>query len=61
MDVGRKAGLRYVYGGNLLASTDTNCPSCGERVVRRMGYVETIVNLNESACPKCGFRIAGVW
>lgn len=61
MDVGRKAGLRYVYGGNLLASTDTNCPNCGERVVRRMGYAEAIVNLNEGACPNCGFRIAGVW
>ena len=61
MDVGRKAGLRYVYGGNLLASTDTNCPNCGERVVRRMGYADAIMNLNEGACPKCGFRIAGVW
>jgi pyruvate formate lyase activating enzyme len=61
MDVGRKAGLRYVYGGNLLASTDTICPNCGERVVRRMGYAEAIVNLNEGACPNCGFRIAGVW
>ena len=61
MDVGRKAGLRYVYGGNLLASTDTNCPNCGERVVRRMGYADAIVNLNEGTCPNCGFRIAGVW
>jgi pyruvate formate lyase activating enzyme len=61
MDVGRKAGLRYVYGGNLLASTDTSCPNCGERVVRRMGYAEASVNLNKDACPKCGFRIAGIW
>lgn len=61
MDVGRKAGLRYVYGGNLLASTDTDCPNCGERVVRRMGYSDSEVRLNKDACPKCGFRIAGVW
>jgi pyruvate formate lyase activating enzyme len=61
MEVGRKAGLRYVYGGNLLTSTDTDCPNCGERVVRRMGYADAIVELNEGACPKCGFRIAGVW
>lgn len=61
IEVGRKAGLHYVYGGNLSASTVTACPNCGERVVRRMGYGETIVRLNSDACPKCGFRIAGVW
>ncbi len=61
MDVGRKAGLRYVYGGNLMSSTDTDCPNCGERVVRRMGYSDSIVGLKKDACPKCGFRIAGVW
>jgi pyruvate formate lyase activating enzyme len=61
IDIGRKAGLRYVYGGNLQTFTDTDCPNCGERVVRRMGYADAIVELNEGACPKCGFRIAGVW
>lgn len=61
MDIGRKAGLRYVYGGNLMSSTDTDCPNCGERVVRRMGYSDSIVGLKKDACPKCGFRIAGVW
>lgn len=61
MDIGRKAGLRYVYGGNLLASTDTDCPNCGERVVRRIGYSDPVVGLIKNACSKCGFRIAGVW
>jgi pyruvate formate lyase activating enzyme len=61
MDVGRKAGLRYVCGGNLMTSNDTDCPNCGERVIRRMGYADAIVNLKKDACPKCGFRIAGVW
>jgi pyruvate formate lyase activating enzyme len=61
MDIGRKAGLRYVYGGNLAVSTDTDCPNCGERVIRRMGYADAIVDLKDGACPKCGFKIAGVW
>lgn len=61
MDVGKKTGLRYVYGGNLQTSTVTSCPNCGERVIRRMGYVDPVVRLNKDACPKCGFRIAGVW
>lgn len=61
MEVGREAGLRYVYGGNLMNSSDTDCPTCGERVIRRMGYADATMNLKENACPKCGFRIAGVW
>lgn len=61
MDVGKKAGLRYVYGGNLQTSIVTNCPNCGERVIRRMGYSDPVVHLNKDTCPKCGFRIAGVW
>jgi len=61
MDVGKKAGLRYVYGGNLQTSTVTTCPNCGERVIRRMGYLDPVVHLTKDACPKCGFRIAGVW
>jgi len=61
IDVGKKAGLHYVYGGNLLTSTVTDCPNCGERVVRRMGYSDPVVRLNKDACPKCGFRIAGIW
>ena len=61
MEVGRKAGLRYLYGGNLQTSTVTFCPNCGERVIRRMGYLDPVVHLNKDACPKCGFRIAGVW
>ena len=52
MDIGRKAGLHYVYGGNLQTSTVTSCPNCGERVVRRMGYMDPVVHLNKDACPK---------
>ena len=61
IDIGKTAGLRYVYGGNLQTSVVTTCPSCSERVVRRMGYADTQVHLNQDACPKCGTRIAGVW
>ena len=61
IDVGRKVGLRYVYGGNMQASADTDCPNCGERVIRRLGYSERVESLKDDACPKCGFRLAGVW
>ena len=61
IEIGRKAGLRYVYGGNLITSIVTACPNCGESLIRRAGYGNMIVRLNKDACPKCGFRIAGVW
>ncbi len=59
--IGREVGLKYVYGGNLRASVDTDCPSCGERVIRRLGYGEAGVDLKDGVCPKCGFPIKGVW
>src|SRR5439155_15469838 len=41
-EIGREAGLRYVYAGNLPGRVggleDTNCASCGERLVSRYGY-----------------------
>jgi pyruvate formate lyase activating enzyme len=54
LDIGRQAGLRYVYGGNVLGMSDTVCPSCGETVVRRGMMEVTGRNLRGSACGKCG-------
>ena len=40
--IGRDAGLRFVYAGNLPGQVgdleDTRCPSCGEVVIGRRGY-----------------------
>ncbi len=41
-EIGRKAGLRYVYAGNLPGRVgdleDTRCHQCGETLIRRRGY-----------------------
>ncbi|HNN12758.1 MAG TPA: AmmeMemoRadiSam system radical SAM enzyme [Anaerolineales bacterium] len=65
-EIGREAGLRYVYAGNLPGMVseyeDTHCPGCNHRVVRRRGY--TILEYHVTAggkCPKCGHKIAGRW
>ncbi len=65
--IGREAGLRYVYTGNiwghpLLAGTsDTLCPACGARLIRRTGYhVETLWE-TPGVCHSCGEKIPGVW
>lgn len=65
-EIGREAGLRYVYAGNLPGHVDeyenTLCPSCNEVLVKRSGYVILEYRLTASgSCPKCGTHIPGIW
>lgn len=52
--IGREAGLRFVYAGNILGEQDTMCPACGARVIARHGFGVSVENLKGSACGKCG-------
>lgn len=58
--VGKEAGLNYVYLGNVLTEEgqNTRCPGCGRVVVRRMGYARPAIGLTDSRCPDCGRQIA---
>jgi pyruvate formate lyase activating enzyme len=64
--LGRDAGLRYVYAGNLPGETgeleNTRCPSCGQAVIERRGF-RVLRNLlsSDGTCPACGTAIPGVW
>jgi len=65
-EIGRDAGLRYVYAGNLPGRTGrwehTWCPDCDELLVERFGY--QILRQRVTAgglCPSCGARVAGIW
>jgi pyruvate formate lyase activating enzyme len=64
--IGREAGLRYVYAGNLPGQVgdleDTRCPSCGRTLVARHGY-RILDNLlaDRSTCPGCDTPIPGRW
>ena len=65
-EIGREAGLRYVYAGNLPGRVDeyenTCCPKCNTALVKRTGYLIREVRLTpQGACPQCGEKIAGVW
>jgi pyruvate formate lyase activating enzyme len=55
-DIGREAGLKFVYAGNVPGheSESTRCYNCGSLVVRRLGYITELVNLNGSTCQVCG-------
>ncbi|MDD2921217.1 MAG: hypothetical protein PHQ36_02930, partial [Anaerolineales bacterium] len=65
-EVGREAGLRYVYAGNLPNHVgeyeNTACPKCNFVVVRRGGYIVHENQITEEGkCPRCGEKIAGLW
>ncbi|MFQ5668162.1 MAG: AmmeMemoRadiSam system radical SAM enzyme, partial [Candidatus Binatia bacterium] len=63
--LGRRAGLRYVYAGNLPGHVagyeHTYCPACGAAVVERSGYRIRGVHLNDGCCATCGTPIPGRW
>lgn len=65
VEIGRHAGLRYVYAGNLPGQVGgaehTYCPSCGRAAVKRYGYRVDTQHLRNGACARCGAPIAGRW
>lgn len=64
-DIGREAGLRYVYAGNLPGGVQhrehTFCANCREVLIRRHGFYVESNGMNRGCCPKCGTSIPGVW
>lgn len=62
-NIGRKAGLRYVYTGNApgLESENTFCHSCGRLLVKRLAYNITNYFTEDGKCPDCGTRLYGIF
>jgi pyruvate formate lyase activating enzyme len=65
-EIGREAGLRFVYAGNLPGNVgeyeDTHCPGCNYRLVKRSGYIIRGYEISgDGKCPQCGERIPGLW
>jgi pyruvate formate lyase activating enzyme len=65
-DIGREAGLRFVYAGNLPGRVgdleNTYCPFCRELLVERYGYLIQGYNVSaEGSCPKCHAQVPGRW
>jgi len=59
-EVGHKAGLRYVYVGNIYGwGNDTSCPSCGKLLVKRDVYTIAENNIAAGQCRFCGTGIPG--
>ena len=62
-NIGREAGLNYVYLGNVPGHPGENtvCPGCGEILIRRVGFRVIKNDLVKGACPTCKRKIPGVW
>jgi pyruvate formate lyase activating enzyme len=65
-EIGRKAGLRYVYAGNLPGSVgdleNTRCHQCRTLLIGRRGYRILDHRIGaDGACPGCGTAVPGRW
>ena len=60
-ELGKKAGLKFVYTGNIIGSPHENtyCPNCSTLLVERKGYTVTQNLISDSKCPKCFEKIEG--
>jgi pyruvate formate lyase activating enzyme len=64
-DIGREAGLHFVYPGNLPGRVgdreNTYCPKCERLLIARHGFYVTENRMAAGACPDCGHKCPGVW
>jgi pyruvate formate lyase activating enzyme len=65
-EIGRQAGLRHVYAGNLPGEVgdleNTRCAACQERLIRRFGYRITEYRITpDGRCPACFSGVPGRW
>jgi len=62
-EIGKKAGLKYVYIGNVAGHTGSNtyCPSCGKTLVKRAGHFQLQeYMIQNGCCMHCFTPIDGV-
>jgi pyruvate formate lyase activating enzyme len=66
VEIGRAAGLRYIYAGNLPGCVgnleDTRCRQCTATLIKRYSYqIEDYRVTPQGTCPSCGLAIPGRW
>jgi pyruvate formate lyase activating enzyme len=60
-EIGKAAGLHYVYLGNVPGAKTENtfCYNCGRVLIERIGYTVGINHIKDGRCPYCSTAIAG--
>jgi pyruvate formate lyase activating enzyme len=61
-ELGRAAGLHYVYEGNVPGEDGENtyCPFCSTLLIKRYGHMICTNRVQNGCCPDCGAFIAGI-
>ncbi len=66
-EIGKKAGLRYIYAGNLPGRVgdweNTYCPNCHALLIERYGFriLKDELNATGGQCFKCKTIVPGFW
>ena len=62
-EIGYKAGLKYVYTGNVPGDKGekTYCHNCNETLIDRLGFHVSSNKIKDGQCSKCGTEIPGIW
>jgi len=63
IDIGKSAGLKYVYGGNIPGSSyeNTYCPKCNSILIERFGFSVSNNKVKHNSCSNCGQKIDGIF
>jgi pyruvate formate lyase activating enzyme len=61
--IGKEAGLKYVYSGNVPGDEGENtyCVNCANLLIKRYGYKIIHNNLLETSCSHCGKKLEGIF
>lgn len=61
-EIGKSAGLRYVYSGNVPGDEGehTFCSNCGELLIQRWGFSILKNKIKDARCPSCKTTIHGI-
>jgi pyruvate formate lyase activating enzyme len=62
-EIGKEAGLHYVYSGNIPGDLGENtyCVNCSMLLIHRYGYSIIENKLSDGACPSCGRKLEGLF
>lgn len=58
--IGKDAGLRYVYIGNIMEEEKTYCHGCGRDLIARSGFSVVKNVLKSGKCPGCDTALDGL-
>lgn len=60
--IGKKAGLKYVYSGNVSGDEgeNTHCYHCGNLLIERCGFQVVRMNLKGNKCSKCATPLESI-